>query len=155
MTTNTAQLYKLEKESLKIKNGLTEENPALFENLDLEYSLNVVNVKTGQMGFAVRFDDDFILFKVPAEHNREYKFSNKEFDEFFLETPRKLVESFNFKSIPRFILNPYKGGVGVFLENEDKPGEPYSIAWEDGSYGKVNDVDLVWMTKFVAVQKKK
>ena len=83
------KIEKLKTKEMSLINELNnskEENSIKFtDSLDLFSSLNVINKENGKIGYARSYDNESVQFIVTSEGNREYIYSNEDFEENFIE----------------------------------------------------------------------
>lgn len=86
-------------------NNSKEENSIKFtDSLDLFSSLNVINKENGKIGYARSYDNKSIQFIVTSEGNREYIYSNEDFEENFIEIEDELLQFVDFTKEVKFLV---------------------------------------------------
>lgn len=86
-------------------NNSKEENSIKFtDSLDLFSSLNVINKENGKIGYVRSYDNKSIQFIVTSEGNREYIYSNEEFEENFIEIEDELLQFVDFTKEVKFLV---------------------------------------------------
>lgn len=86
-------------------NNSKEENSIKFtDSLDLFSSLNVINKENGKIGYVRSYDNKSIQFIVTSEGNREYIYSNEDFEENFIEIEDELLQFVDFNKEVKFLV---------------------------------------------------
>lgn len=86
-------------------NNSKEENSIKFtDSLDLFSSLNVINKENGKIGYARSYDNESVQFIVTSEGNREYIYSNEDFEENFIEIEDELLQFVDFTKEVKFLV---------------------------------------------------
>ena len=111
------RLKKMQSEFHKVAANFISSDPLHFlDSVELEFTLNVVHLKTGKLGFVQLYDENTVEFIVTSEGSKSYLFSKEEFENEFYELPRNAVNEL-FKSdtnSPKFISKENK--IFLYLE---------------------------------------
>lgn len=112
------RLKTMQGEFHKVAANFIPSDPLHFlDSVELEFTLNVVHLKTGKLGFVQLYDENTVEFIVTSEGSKSYLFSKEEFENEFCELPRNAVNELfkNDNSSPKFISK----GNQIFLYLEE------------------------------------
>lgn len=147
---------KIEKlKELEVKFKLFQEDLAFsaaqLESIGLDFTLNVVDISSGKLGFVRTHSEEQVEFIVTSEDNQSYLVENNKFENQYLELPREILEKHNFKGSPKFLVDQIHRIVGVFLEKDCQQGEDSLVIWENGSSSEIKGDYIQWKSGNVAL----
>lgn len=151
---NYEQLILRHKEFETIRKDLEPTNGALLDDIEIKYDFNVVDINTGQLGYAKPYHDSTdVCFIIPSQDFTEKRISREEFNQHFLELPKDLIEKIAPNERPFLLISKDKRYVGVLDRNNQHEvgGHTYTaVEFLNGEIYINEKTEVEWLNDNVA-----